>query len=145
MGGGAWAVVAAAAVGGLLSGGAVLWSQAMQAGHRRAELRLQERIRELRPLARDIGAVTERVCGWRWSTDDEGNNLVRAVCDVEERGGAIWADREARQALRDWGQSARILVSVRLQKDAKEAQNVAKEVTEYAEALIARIEAMQAE
>ena len=138
-------MVAAAAVGGLLSGGAVLWSQAMQAGHRRAELRLQERIRELRPLARDIGAVTERVCGWRWSTDDEGNSLIRAICDVEERGGAIWADREARQALRDWGQSARILVSVRLQKDAKEAQNVAKEVTEYAEALIARIEAMQAE
>ncbi len=138
-------MVAAAAVGGLLSGGAVLWSQAMQAGQRRAELRLQERIRELRPLARDIGAVTERVCGWRWSTDDEGNSLIRAICDVEERGGAIWADREARQALRDWGQSARILVSVRLQKDAKEAQNVAKEVTEYPEALIARIEAMQAE
>lgn len=141
MSGGAWVAVAAAAVGA----GGVILAQVMQAGQRRAELRLQERIRELRPLARDIGAVTERVCGWRWSTDDEGNSLIRAICDVEERGGAIWADREARQALRDWGQSARILVSVRLQKDAKEAQNVAKEVTEYAEALIARIEAMQSE
>lgn len=138
-------MVAAAAVGGLLSGGAVLWSQAMQAGHRRAELRLQERIRELRPLARDIGAVTERVCGWRWSTDDEGNSLIRAICDVEERGGAIWADREAREALRDWGQAARCLVDLRLRKQLEEAKRAAEETTQRAEALIARIEAMQAE
>ena len=50
-----------------------------------------------------------------------------------------------RQSLRDWGQSARILASVRLQNDAKEAQTIANEVTEYAEALISRIEAMQME
>lgn len=141
----AWAIVAAAAVGGLLSGGAVLLSQALQTRQRRAELRLQERIAELRPLNRDIGAVTERASGWRWSTTDEAHRLIRAVCDVEERGGAIWADREARQALRDWGQSVRILVSVRLEKNATEAQTVAKEATEHAESLIARIEATQAE
>lgn len=137
----AWAGIIGAAVGGILSIAAALLTQRMQARHRKAEILLQERVRELRPLAREIGAVTERVCSWGWSGQHQANDLATAISRVEDHAGAIWGDRDARQGLRDWAHAARILIDLRLRHE--DARDESTELDRKAEVLIAQIEAMQ--
>lgn len=139
-------------LGALISGGAVIVSQIVQAKSRRSELILRERLRELTPLQRDIGAVTERVTGWTWRNEDVPD-LLESIKEIEHRGGAVWGDKVARQSLRDWAHYARLLIETRVRPEFMEADEISNEVMEadtistefmaFAERLVARLDSIQ--